>query len=614
MHPDTLTYFREGLTQHLVNSDTAAASENYDWIISELDPDQCDVYLAKALLNQKNVGDELVYQAYRTLKSYGHLVDSLNLDLGRGKLGGEYHISFLDLTLNISTPTYICAAYAMSQAQEGRFGEAIEALNHADPRVPMVDLCQGVVYMYAGRWDEVVASTSPCFDAKLYDPAVGTKLSDTPDQFVQRASYLLSGMAYAHLGNSEVALGHLNAACEKTINPATGQERGGYRRIIAEARYWSGLIERDRGNENAAQEFFNRGIRAQQTDALTTAVSDTSIHIRVTSTEMIGQRTDYWDQATEPDLAKVIEEDNAVKREDLLTEARTQLFRQIGMKNVKAEVKRLESSITIARERESRGDRLARRSLHLIFTGPPGTGKTTIARVVSKIYAGLGVIEKAEVRETSRNDFVGQYQGHSTAKTVETVNSALGGILFIDEAYNLITSKDGGVDNFGVEAVGELLRLMENHRDNLIVIIAGYANDIDRFLDTNEGLASRFMTRINFTSYSPNEIADIAEVIAEDRYDTIDPEARQLILDTATILMDKDHRGRRLIDRAGNGRFSRNLVESAEGFKDERLVSSGVSVSTLSNEQLSKITHADIQSAVELLVSPIIYDDHTTLA
>ena len=157
--------------------------------------------------------------------------------------------------------------------------------------------------------------------------------------------------------------------------------------------------------------------------------------------------------------------------------------------------------------------KVAQQSKHIIFTGPPGTGKTTIARVVANILAGLGVIAEPKLVETSRKDFVAEYEGQSSVKTARTIDRAVGGVLFIDEAYTLVQERDGRADPFGTEALDTLLARMENDRDRLVVIIAGYSADIDRLLESNDGLRSRFSTRVEFDSYSPDEIVEIAKVL-----------------------------------------------------------------------------------------------------
>ena len=169
------------------------------------------------------------------------------------------------------------------------------------------------------------------------------------------------------------------------------------------------------------------------------------------------------------------------------------------MSEVKLQVAKLKSAAMLAKVRGDKGLNSASRSLHLAFTGPPGTGKTTIARVVAQTYCGLGLLRTPAIVEAKRHDFVGQHLGSTAIKTTALIDSAMDGVLFIDEAYTLIQTGLSGGDAFGREAVDTLLARMENDRDRLVVIIAGYDAEIDRFLASNEGLASRFSKRIRFS-------------------------------------------------------------------------------------------------------------------
>lgn len=182
-------------------------------------------------------------------------------------------------------------------------------------------------------------------------------------------------------------------------------------------------------------------------------------------------------------------------------------------------------------------------------------------------------------------------------KTARTIDRAVGGVLFIDEAYTLVQERDGRADPFGTEALDTLLARMENDRDRLVVIIAGYSADIDRLLETNDGLRSRFATRIEFDSYSPDEIVEIAKVIAASNDSLVNEEAAKLVLEAATLLDQRTLNGKPALDIAGNGRYARQLVEAGEQSRDMRLARS-LDFENLGVEQLSEINGEDMASAI----------------
>lgn len=237
------------------------------------------------------------------------------------------------------------------------------------------------------------------------------------------------------------------------------------------------------------------------------------------------------------------------------------------------------------------------------------TGKTTIARVVGKLYAGLGITAEEKVIETARPDFVGDTVGSTGLKTRKVINEALGGVLFIDEAYALVqeTGANQTADSFGKEALDVLVAEMENNRDNLVVIMAGYNRDIERLLATNEGLKSRFSRKIEFDSYTPEEIWLIAQQMANKRGAILDPNIEELLVEQVRdVLMTRNHEGKTLLDIAGNGRFVRNVVEGSEEERDLRLMDvateRGVDMAELSPEELTTITVDDVSLTLDRLM------------
>ena len=226
----------------------------------------------------------------------------------------------------------------------------------------------------------------------------------------------------------------------------------------------------------------------------------------------------------------------------------------VGLDEVKTYLNSLEQHLKISKLRAKKGLKTAEVSKHMIFTGNPGTGKTTIARIVSKMMKVAGVLENGQLVEVSRSDLVGKYVGHTAPLTMSVVNSALGGVLFIDEAYSLYRGKD---DSFGLEAIDTLVKAMEDHRDDLIVILAGYKKEMESFLDANSGLKSRFANIINFPDYTGEQMLQIAQNIAIGKDYVIDEEASAKLLEYFTIVQSKED------STSGNGRLARNVVEAA---------------------------------------------------
>ena len=235
----------------------------------------------------------------------------------------------------------------------------------------------------------------------------------------------------------------------------------------------------------------------------------------------------------------------------------------VGLDEVKTYLNSLEQHLKISKLRAKKGLKTAEVSKHMIFTGNPGTGKTTIARIVSKMMKVAGVLENGQLVEVSRSDLVGKYVGHTAPLTMSVVNSALGGVLFIDEAYSLYRGKD---DSFGLEAIDTLVKAMEDHRDDLIVILAGYKKEMESFLDANSGLKSRFANIINFPDYTGEQMLQIAQNIARGKDYVIDEEASTKLLEYFAMVQSKED------STSGNGRLARNVVEAAILKQSERVL------------------------------------------
>lgn len=239
-------------------------------------------------------------------------------------------------------------------------------------------------------------------------------------------------------------------------------------------------------------------------------------------------------------------------------------FSMTGLSEVKKQVHDLADYLQIQKIRQDAGLKNPSLSRHMIFYGNPGTGKTTVARLLGKIYRELGLLKKGQLIETDRSGLVAGYIGQTAQKTQEVIKKALGGILFIDEAYSLIRDSS---NDFGKEAVETLLKEMEDHRDDLVVIAAGYPEQMDTFLNSNPGLSSRFGTRIRFDNYSAGELRQIAADMAESMDYQIDEKALDLLEDQVSRLLEQSD------SSFGNARTIRNLLEKAMMKQARRLIS-----------------------------------------
>ena len=253
----------------------------------------------------------------------------------------------------------------------------------------------------------------------------------------------------------------------------------------------------------------------------------------------------------------------------------------IGLSEVKEEVSALANFVKIQQERENKGLKAVGLSYHCVFTGNPGTGKTTVARILAAIYRDLGILKKGHLVETDRSGLVAEYVGQTAVKTNKIIDSALDGVLFIDEAYSLV---QGGGNDYGQEAISTLLKRMEDDRNRLIVVLAGYSEDMKRFIDSNPGLQSRFNRYIHFSDYSADELKKIFMLNVDKNQYLLEPKGEELlskILNYAIEHKDKNF---------GNGRYVRNLFEKTIQNQAIRLSCQ----QNITAEELSKLKAEDL--------------------
>ncbi|MDR3287991.1 MAG: AAA family ATPase [Peptococcaceae bacterium] len=282
----------------------------------------------------------------------------------------------------------------------------------------------------------------------------------------------------------------------------------------------------------------------------------------------------------QPGAGSIRKQEGAGTEKDRLAEIIAELDHLVGLTFVKKLIHELQAYVEIQRRREKEkliADPLV---LHMIFRGNPGTGKTTVARLISRLFKELGFLQKGHVIECERADLVGEYIGHTAQKTREQIKKALGGVLFIDEAYSL--ARGGGKD-FGKEAIDVLVKAMEDNKENLILILAGYRQEMECFLQTNPGLRSRFPIHIDFPDYTLDELVAISELFLKKRQYELSAEAKR-------ILREHLAQGTPLHSYAGNARMIRNMIELTIRKQAVRLYRR----SYTSKEELMKIMPIDL--------------------
>ncbi|WP_307870079.1 type VII secretion AAA-ATPase EccA [Mycolicibacterium lutetiense] len=535
--------------------------------------DHCDAWTGLAAAG--DVSGAVIDAVWRTRGSAGLL--QREIDLAAGDLGFTFD-SGLYLQFRATEVDDFQLAYAARRAGEGQLAEADALVGELLARRPgwlNATWLRVALNHQAQRWNDVVRLLTPV----VTDPSL--------DEVTGHAARTTLGIALARLGMLAPALSYL----EDPSGPIAVAALDG---ALAKALTLRGQGEDEDANEVLQDLFAAHPENKQVEDAL----SDPTFGLLITTASRIDARSDPWDPDTEPSESDFVDPGAKERKAHLLIEAEAELAEFIGLEEVKFQVARLKSSVAMSIRRQERGLAVAQRTNHLVFAGPPGTGKTTIARVVAKIYCGLGLLKKETVREVHRADLIGQHIGETEAKTNAIIDSALDGVLFLDEAYALVST--GAKNDFGLVAIDTLLARMENDRDRLVVIVAGYRKDLDMFLDTNEGLRSRFTRSIDFPSYSSPELVEIAERMAEKRDSTFEKAAHddmEKLFGYLAQATTPDGNGvpRRSLDIAGNGRFVRNLVERSEEEREYRLDHS--EHDDFTDEEMMTITAGDVNSS-----------------
>jgi len=561
-------------------ADKRAARAGFERLTAQY-PDQCDGWLGIAASGAAT--REVLDCAYRAIDTCGELLSAA--DVAADALDFTFDTTMY-VSLHARGADGLIIAAAAARIGEGDLAGAHSLLDDRIlDRLPgPANWVLAVVHYRAKRWHDVRRVLAP----------ITAQVSGDP--YLHHAVQVASGLAGAYLGLWEQSFEQLRAQGDGPIPAANG-----------EALLGAALCARALGRTDDAGALLNEayglaGDNAALRSTITSALSDPGFGIHPTTAARIDARTDYWDPDTEPgerDFARAL---GAERREELKAEAAAELADFVGMADVKTQIARLESSVRADRSRQARGLPARNKSLHLVLKGPPGTGKTTIARVIAKLLCAADVLPAETFIETGRADLVADVIGGSEKKVTAIIDRILengGGVLFIDEAYSLT---DTGSDNdFGKMVIAELLRAMTNHSDKLMVIVAGYADRMQEFLDSNEGLRSRFTRSITLPSYSVDELVEISlrkaamvgSIIAD-----IEPLRAAYADLAAATAVDSNGRRRPALDVLGNGRLSENLVRFAEEERDFRLEEEDVDFDHASEEVLLTITAADVRTAV----------------
>ncbi|WP_167096584.1 type VII secretion AAA-ATPase EccA [Mycobacterium sp. DL592] len=588
---------------------TAAARRQFDQAMSVLDADPAaaqryfreatatDPSMADAWLGRIVTGDEEL-DTLQQLYAYGARLhrecNRLGVTLAAPIKAGPY------LSITVTEASHAGLALASALVDGKQFEKAGALLD--DPALldswenhQWQQYIRAYLMFATQRWPDVIAEA-----AKVLPPQAIIMSA------VTAGTNALAAHAAAHLGQARVALdwadrvelraergGAAEARRHSLLDTAvTAIDPLEFPLIAADLAYARGMAHRQLGEEDKAQIWLSKAtINGVLIEPAKQALADARLQLVVTDEETINSRTNKWDVSTEQSEHERAEEGNADRRAELLAEGRALLNNQVGLSDVKRAVAELEDQIEVRALRLVHGLPVTNQTNHMLLVGPPGTGKTTTAEALGKIYAGLGIVRHPEIIEVKRADFCGEHIGSSGPKTNELIDRSLGRILFMDEFYSLVERHhDGRPDMIGMEAVNQLLVALEVHRFDFCFIGAGYEKEVDEFLTVNPGLAGRFNRKLRFESYSPDEIVEIAARYGQPRATVIEPAARDALNAAcrnlrAYLAPDGTHG----IDVMQNGRFARNVVERAERLRDSR-------VAAQNRTKRGSVTVADLET------------------
>lgn len=560
---------------------------HYFTVASDLDPSMCDAWLGRILCG--DAGGATMYKAWRSRASMGAEVTRMGIHPSKLWATFDLGMGIIGLNQAIYDQSALTAALARTlvMADSPDYSEAIDTLSETSPTA-VTEWVRAAIYYRVERWADVIGTLTS--NVRLFDK----------DPMIKIAADLAAGMAHARLGELDDAFGLLNAAQDQARRVVEPDKQPIVSQVLASAQWYLAMIARERGDEDRAQALLRQVAEEAPSADVTAAINNPEIRLQITTREAVEQRTDPWDPATGPSAEDIMRERKTADRAELLAEASAELDAQIGMYDLKDQVKTFRATIRMAEKRRELGLKTPAAANHMVFVGPPGTGKTTVATVIAKILCGLGIVSKDKVVEVPAKTLIGQHLGDSEAKTRAVIAEAMDGVLFLDEIYTLVSQDNSGsnADSFGKAVMDTLLTHLENDRGRFVVIIAGYEAEIDYLLASNAGISSRFAHRFRFNTYSPDELLEIAEFLAAGRDDVIAPAAAEDLREVCRRLsgMTTADTGRSVIDAVGNGRFIRKVVEASEAIREVRLDEDPPEV--FNEEALMTIQRADMRKAL----------------